>query len=253
MLTFFKRMLPIDDRYSSDVFQVFGEFSRNMVVGSLATAAIQGFVAGIGFAIAGIEKVIFLAILVFFGSFVPVVGTPVVWLPVVIYMFVTGDYAMATFLTIWSIVLVGSIDNVLRPLFMRGSSEMHALLIFLAVFGGMYWMGLAGLLVGPVIVAVFMALYRIYLRDYLKLAPQPEPEEPGFTSRLAGRAIATVGGWLDSAGRERAATALLRWGELLQFGEPERPTSAEPVPSEAGSELSGQAMAESESETDPGS
>ncbi|TVQ91032.1 MAG: AI-2E family transporter [Deltaproteobacteria bacterium] len=222
LLTVFQRLLPIEERYSQDLFDVFSEFSRNMVVGSIATSAIQGIIAGLGFAIVGLEKVIFLAILVFFGSFIPVIGTPVVWVPVVIYMLGVGDYGQAIFLTLWCLILVGTIDNVLRPLFMRGNSEMHALLIFLAVFGGMYWMGLAGVLVGPVLVAIFMSLYRIYVRDYLGIAPPQESGEPGWTSRLAGRVLAWAGERLLQMGKERSGEAISGWGELLQTGESAR-------------------------------
>jgi len=218
LLTFFKRMLPVDERYADDVFDVFGEFSRNMVVGSVATSVIQGVVAGVAFAAVGLEKVVFLSILVFLGSFVPVVGTPVVWVPVVIYMIGVGDVGPAIGLGLWCLIVVGTIDNILRPLFMRGNSEMHTLLIFLAVFGGMYWMGLAGVLVGPIIVAIFLALYRIYVRDYLKVAPQPEASEPGFASRLIGRWLAGLGELLLGKGKGRTGNALVQFGEVLQHG-----------------------------------
>jgi predicted PurR-regulated permease PerM len=215
ILVLFKRLLPVDERYTSDVFQVFGEFSRNMVVGSIATSAIQGVIAGIGFAVAGLEKVIFLSILVFFGSFIPVVGTPVVWVPVVIYMVGTGDYGMAVFLALWCLILVGTIDNILRPLFMRGNSEMHALLIFLAVFGGMYWMGLAGVLVGPIIVAVFMALYRIYVRDFLKIEPAEKSKKPGFTTRVLARFFGAIGERLERSGRAIMGARLSRLADTM--------------------------------------
>lgn len=223
LLTVFQRMLPIEERYSENLFDVFSEFSRNMVVGSVATSAIQGIIAGIGFAAVGLEKVIFLAILVFFASFIPVIGTPVVWVPVVIYMVSAGDYGAALFLGLWCLILVGTIDNILRPLFMRGNSEMHALLIFLAVFGGMYWMGLAGVLVGPVIVAVFMSLYRIYLKDYLGIQPPLGSGEPGWTSRMVGRALEWAGERLLTMGKERSGKTITDWGGLLRTGERRQP------------------------------
>jgi predicted PurR-regulated permease PerM len=215
LLTFFRRILPLDTRYTDDLFRVFGEFSRNLVVGSLATALIQAVVAGAGFAIAGLEKVVFLSILLFLGSFVPVVGTPVVWVPVVGYLVAIGDYGMATFLAIWCLVLVGTIDNVLKPLFIRGSSEMHALLVFLAVFGGMYWMGLAGILVGPTLVAIFLALYRIYERDFLGIVATVEPPKPNLALRLLARALLRLAGWARSAGRVGLADRLTGWANGL--------------------------------------
>lgn len=193
LLTAIKRLSPLDDRYEERLFSVFGEFSRNLVVGSVATAGIQGLIAGIGYGIAGVGNVLFLAILTGIGSFVPVVGTVVVWIPVVLYLVVQGSYGMAIFLAIWSMVLVGGIDNVLKPLFMRGNTDIHPLLVFLAVFGGLYWMGLSGLFVGPVLVAFFLALYTIYEVDFLGIEPETEDEEPGWTAKLVSRGLAMVG------------------------------------------------------------
>lgn len=193
LLVALKRLSPLDDRYEQRLFDVFGEFSRNLVVGSVATAGIQGVAAGIGYGFAGVGNVLFLAILTAIGSFVPVVGTVVIWLPVVGYLLATGAYGSAIFLAIWSLVVVGSIDNVLKPLFMRGNTDIHALLVFLAVFGGLYWAGLTGLFVGPVLVAFFLALYTIYETDYLGIEPEPVDEEPGWTMRLVGKGLAAVG------------------------------------------------------------
>jgi len=172
-----KNLSPMEDDYEDRLFEVFGEFSRNMVVGSLATAAIQGIIAGVGYGIAGVDKVVFFAIMTGVGSFVPVVGTVVVWIPIVLYLVATGHYGMAIFLAIWCLVLVGGIDNVLKPLFMRGTSNIHPLLVFLAVFGGLVWMGVSGILVGPVLVAFFLALYTIYERDFLGIEAEVEPKK----------------------------------------------------------------------------
>lgn len=194
LLEVFKRLSPMDDSYEEQLFGVFGEFSRNLVVGSLATAGIQGVIAGVGYGIAGLSNVLFLAILTALGSFVPAVGTVVIWVPVVLYLVATGSYGMAIFLSLWCLILVGSIDNVLKPLFMRGNTDMHPLLVFLAVFGGLYWMGLSGLFIGPVLVAFLMALYTIYVRDFLGIEPPPEePQKRHWAVRLALGLLSRVG------------------------------------------------------------
>ncbi len=207
VLQVLRRLSPLDDRYEERLFQVFREFSRNLVVGSIATAAIQGVVAGFGYAVAGLENVVFLAILTAIGSFVPVVGTVVVWIPVVIYLVVVGDWGYAIFLGTWSLVVVGTVDNVLKPLFMKGNTDIHPLLVFLAVFGGLYWMQLPGLLVGPVVVAFFLALYAIYTRDFLGVPADPmgEASEPGGLQFRLGRWAHALAGWLRRSGRTGAA------------------------------------------------
>ena len=75
-------------------------------------------------------------------------------------------------------------DNLVKPLFLRGSSDIHPLLIFLAVFGGMAWMHLPGILIGPVLVAFFLSLYTIYCEDYLGLPPKSEVQEAALGAQL---------------------------------------------------------------------
>jgi len=170
-LRFLAQLLPMDDRYEARLFDVFREFANNMVLGSLATGALQGIVAGVGYAIAGVDRVAFLGLLTGVLSFVPLVGTALVWVPVAIWVFATQGVGWGVFVVAWSVLLTGTVDNFAKPLFLRGSSDIHPLLIFLAVFGGLFWMGVPGVLVGPVIVASFLALYTIHVRDFLDAVP----------------------------------------------------------------------------------
>ena len=178
ILEVIKRLSPLDDEYEDKLFRVFGEFSINMVVGSIATAAIQGVVASLGYAIVGVDRIVFLGVATAVLSFVPLVGTLAVWIPVALYVGVTMGWGWALFVVIWSLVFTGTVDNLARPMFMRGSTDIHPLLVFLSMFGGMYWMGLPGVLVGPVIVAFFLALYTIYLKDFLQYETLSEPPQP---------------------------------------------------------------------------
>ena len=184
MILALKRLSPLADEYEDRLFAVFGEFSINMVVGSLATAGIQGVVAALGYWIVGVERVIFLGVATAVLSFIPLVGTLAVWVPVSLYVGVNMGWSWAVFVVVWSIVFTGTVDNLARPLFMRGSTDIHPLLVFLSVFGGMYWMGIPGVLVGPVIVAFFLALYTIYLNDFLGIEAQEEPEVTGMMAKF---------------------------------------------------------------------
>jgi predicted PurR-regulated permease PerM len=173
------RLSPMDDAYEERLFFVFREFANNLVIGSIATAAIQGAVAAVGYGLAGVERILFAGILTGVFSFFPLVGTAVVWIPVSIWVFLNEGAGWAAFVVVWSLVFTGTVDNVVKPLFLRGSSDIHPLMIFLAVFGGLTWMGLPGVLVGPVIVAFFLALYTIYCEDFLGLTPAEAPESDG--------------------------------------------------------------------------
>ncbi len=184
LLAVVKNLSPIDDAYEERLFDVFREFSNNMVMGALATAVAQGIVAGIGYHFAGVERVIFFGLLTTVFSLVPVIGAAMIYIPLTILTFTTQGPMWGGFLLLWSLIVVSSVDNIVRPMFMRGTTNIHPLLIFLAVFGGMGWMGLPGALVGPVLVAFFLALYTIYVHDYLAREPDEAP--------LTGNLLASV-------------------------------------------------------------
>lgn len=184
------QLSPMNDRYEERLFYVFREFSNNLVIGSLATAAIQGAVAGIGFWLVGVEQVVFFSILTAVMSFFPVFGTAIVWGPLVLYVGAVEGTGWAAVLMVWSVGLTGTVDNLVRPFFLRGQSDIHPLLIFLAVLGGITWMGFPGALVGPVLVAAFLALFTIYREDYLGLPPVAQPPS---TAGMVDRMLEQVG------------------------------------------------------------
>lgn len=162
-----RNLLPIDRDYVDRLTDVFARFARTVILGSLVTAALQGLVGAIGFSIAGVERIAFLGTLTSLCAFVPLVGTSVVWIPVALGLgFGQGEWGWALFVGVWSVALTGTVDNVVKPLLVRGNTDIHPLLIFLAVFGGLYWMELPGLFVGPVLVAMFLALYHIFMTDF---------------------------------------------------------------------------------------
>src|SRR5439155_16812121 len=99
-----------------------------------------------------------------FFALLPVVGTAAVWVPASIYLLATGSWVKAIILAAWGAFIVGTIDNVLRPYLISGRVQMHTLLIFFAVFGGVNVFGFLGLFIGPVILAVTLTLLSM-LRD----------------------------------------------------------------------------------------
>jgi len=167
------RLTPMRDVYEVRLFKVFREFSNNLVAGSLATAMLQGTIASIGYALAGVERLAFVATLTTVFALLPLVGSAVVWVPVSVYIGFTQGWGWGLFLAAWNIALTGSVDNIVRPLFLRGSTHIHPLLIFLALLGGVSWMGLPGALVGPVAIAAFLALYTIYCEDFAGTSQGP--------------------------------------------------------------------------------
>ncbi|CAH8204605.1 AI-2E family transporter [Vibrio aestuarianus] len=158
-----------EDKLLSEIEQV----SKSAVMGSFLTAIAQGFAGGLGMWLAGFPG-LFWGTMMGFASFIPVVGTALIWIPATAYLFLIGDTTWAIFLAVWSIAIVGSIDNLLRPLLMQGSSGMNTLLIFFSLLGGIQLFGLIGLIYGPLIFAITMVLFNIYEEEFKEFLNQQD-------------------------------------------------------------------------------
>jgi predicted PurR-regulated permease PerM len=145
--------------------------TRSAVMGSFLTAIAQGFAGGIAMAIVGLPG-LFWGTMMAFASFIPAVGTALIWIPASLYLLLTGDWPWAVFMALWGAIVVGSIDNFLRPILMQGSSGMNTLLIFLSLIGGIQLFGLIGVIYGPIIFALTLVLLRLYtieFKDFLEM------------------------------------------------------------------------------------
>ena len=137
----------------SHLLAVAGKTVRGVVYGILGTALAQAVAAGIGFVIAGVPGAALLALLTFFSSVVPVVGTALVWLPAAIWLFNQGSTGWAIFMVIWG-VGVANIDNIVKPWLISQGSNMPFILIFFGVLGGALAFGFIGVFLGPTLLAV---------------------------------------------------------------------------------------------------
>jgi len=140
----------------------FRTVARATVVGTLATAAAQGTLSGLIFLVMGLPNPILWGALTAFLSLVPMVGTALVWAPWTIYLFATGSVTRAILFMVLQIVLVGGIDNVLRPLLMEGRMKMHTLVVFFSILGGIGYFGILGIFIGPLVFAIGIAFLEFY-------------------------------------------------------------------------------------------
>lgn len=199
LLRIIRNLSPLDDVYDDQLFKAFSGQANSLVRGALGTSAVMAVVAGLGFLLAGVDRVLFLAGMVGLFSFIPVVGIALVWIPVAVSQGLDHGWAAAAFVVGWNVIFTSQVDTLVRPLFMRGGLHIHPLLILLSLLGGVTWMGAAGALLGPVVVAFFLSLYRVYTGVYLgQPPPPPEPQVPGPLDRLTS--------WW-AAKRARAAAA----------------------------------------------
>lgn len=163
-------VLPLSRSQENALLAEAKAVARSAVMGSFLTAIAQGVVGGIAMAIVGLPG-LFWGTMMAFASLIPVVGTALIWVPASLYLLLTGDWPWALFLAIWGAVVVGSIDNFLRPILMQGSGGMNTLLLFLSLLGGIQLFGLIGLIYGPIIFAltlVLLKLYTIEFKDFLE-------------------------------------------------------------------------------------
>ena len=132
---------------------VAGKTVRGVVYGILGTALAQAVVAGIGFVIAGVPGAALLALLTFFASVVPIVGTALVWLPAAVWLFHLGSTGWGIFMLIWGFG-VANLDNIVKPWLISQGSDMPFILIFFGVLGGALAFGFIGVFLGPTLLAV---------------------------------------------------------------------------------------------------
>ncbi|HAW45526.1 MAG TPA: AI-2E family transporter [Sutterella sp.] len=183
-----RKVLEFLERVSGDLSAEFSVIAvtttRSVVYGIVGTALGQAIVAFIGFAIAGVPGALLLSIAVFVLSVVPV-GPPLVWGPVAFWLYSQHEIGMAVFMVLWGLLAVASVDNFLKPLLIARGSPLPLSLVFLGVFGGVIAFGILGLIIGPVVLAVGVSMFKIWLgrrsrsnlRKLLqKKAPEPNPQ-----------------------------------------------------------------------------
>jgi predicted PurR-regulated permease PerM len=158
MLAAVTRLIPLDAHYQWQLLEEFEEVSRAVVSSTLLAAIVQAILAGIGFYVAGLKGVFLLTLLTFFGALVPFVGAASVWGTASLYLlFFVKDTWAAVGLAAWGLLVVSTIDNVIKPIVLHGQSKLHPLLALLSVLGGVGALGPIGIFVGPIAVAFLQA------------------------------------------------------------------------------------------------
>ena len=161
-----ERILPLDPRHTRALVIEFRDVGRSALIGTIATALVQGIFSGIGYAVSGIPHPVTWALLTALASLIPAVGTALIWVPVGIYLIFTGHTGRAVLELVWgTVIVVGVCDYVVRPRLVGSKGQGHPLMMLIALLGGIEVFGLPGLIVGPVLVSLFVAILRIYERE----------------------------------------------------------------------------------------
>ncbi len=157
---------PLKRGQTHELLAEFKKVSFAVIVSTVITSGIQALVAMIGYFVARVPHPVFFGGVTFFVAFIPAVGAAAVSLAAALLLFVTGHPYFALFLGIWGLVVVGLVDNVVKPFLIKLGMEMRGAVVFFALVGGLGAFGTIGLLIGPLVVALFLALLRMYSRDF---------------------------------------------------------------------------------------
>jgi len=158
--------MPLPRRHLRELFTEFRTVSATVLLGSIVTAGVQAAFAFAGYLIARVPNASFLALVTFFLGLIPILGAGGFSFLIAIYMYLTGHLGSAIFLAAWSALVVGTVDNVIKPIVMKGGMQLHGAIVFFALLGGLAAFGPVGLVLGPLSVSLLLAVLRIYQRDF---------------------------------------------------------------------------------------
>ena len=166
--------LPLNDEDEMVMLHRFSSITRATVKGTIVIGVIQGFLAGIAFWVAGIEGAAFWGTVMTILSVIPGIGSALVWVPAVIILFAHGQLLTGTLLLVWCVAVVGTIDNILRPILVGKDAKMPDLLILIGTLGGLYLFGAIGFIIGPIVCGLFLTVWEIYGATFKDVLPPVE-------------------------------------------------------------------------------
>jgi len=155
------RLTPLPGSLVREIVQKFRDVSESALYGTFLVAIVQGFLGGIGFLIVGLPPLIWGVVMALF-SLIPLGGTALVWGPAAVILMLSHRVGAGIFLILWGVLVVSASDNILRPLLMKGKSQLHPLLIFFSLIGGMLGFGPLGIFLGPLAMVLIISMLRAY-------------------------------------------------------------------------------------------
>jgi predicted PurR-regulated permease PerM len=177
--------LPLKDEDEQRILDRFISVTRATLKGTAVIGILQGGLAGMAFWAVGIPSAVFWGTIMAVLSIIPGIGTALVWIPAAIVLAAGGNFLKAGGLAIFCALIVGSIDNLLRPVLVGKDTQMHELMIFFGTLGGIIMFGVMGMIIGPIVGALFITIWEIYgvvFKDYL---PQVSSIRSGVGSEAA--------------------------------------------------------------------
>ena len=159
---------PFTRGQESEVLEHLGNTVKAVLQAMIIVPLIQGIVAFFGFWAFGLPSPLLWAVMVVFAALIPILGSPLGWIPAALYFFANGDMNRALGMAAYGVFVISMVDNIVKPIILRGSAQIHTMLGFLSIMGGLLAFGPKGLIVGPVVLSLVLSAYRIYRYDVLR-------------------------------------------------------------------------------------
>lgn len=161
----FIKLSPLDNELDKLFIDKFNSIAKSIVKGSIVIGAVQGIAGGLMFWILGIEAPLFWTLVMIFLATVPL-GSGFIWGPASVILFISGQPVQGIILFLWGLLVISSIDNFLRPKLLEKDIQLHPLVSFFSILGGIQLFGPLGIIYGPLIVILFLSLYEVYRHKY---------------------------------------------------------------------------------------
>ena len=173
MVAMLIRALPLGDEREKLLFAKFAEVTRATIKGNLLVAITQGALGGLIFWWLGIPGAMLWGVVMAVLSLIPAVGAGLIWLPVSLYLYAVGDMIEATILLLYGIFVIGLVDNILRPILVGRDTKLPDYVVLFSTLGGLAMFGITGFAVGPLLAALFVAFWGIFIREFNEGEPAP--------------------------------------------------------------------------------
>ena len=169
MMEYIKTLIPFSKDIQKKILDYTKSITNSVIYGQIIIGFVQGIIVGIGLFVFNVPNALILTIVTIFASVLPIIGPFLVWIPVAVYLFIGGNNVAA-----WGIIIFGvissSIDNILRPIIVSKATKMHSAIVLVGMIGGLFFFGIIGLILGPLILAYLLIILEVYRSK----------KEPGF-------------------------------------------------------------------------
>ncbi len=156
---------PLPNKYDAEIYKKFREMSFTSLISTFVTAAFQGVIGSIGFLIIGLPA-FYPGLLIGFFSLIPYIGSMIIYIPIGVYLILTGDLYRGIFVLLWGSIIIGNTDNLIRAWILRGKSKVNPIFIIFSLMGGIALFGFWGLILGPLILSLTATIFHIYELEY---------------------------------------------------------------------------------------